>query len=210
MSVSQFQVVLGGRANGGGTNSWYLTQLNAFPIGSDLTPSQVDESRQALEGFYSDIGVYLADDLTLLFRSEVTTLDPVSGQTLGIISGSLGDSQGSGAGSAVSVSRATHLKLQVRTDTFSDGSRIQGGVFLGPLSDEAINAQGETSTAALNDVSAAAATALGSLASAGVGLTVWRRPRLASAPGGARDGEIALATQVSVWERLAVLRSRRD
>jgi hypothetical protein len=107
---------------------------------------------------------------------------------------------------------ATMILLRLNTSTFSDGSRIQGRAFLGPvaLSDDADG----TPTVSMNT----AAIAMGeALQDAGIGgvpiIGVWRRPRLAAAGPPivtARAGSFAAITSITSPDKFAVLRSRRD
>lgn len=105
------------------------------------------------------------------------------------------------------------MLLQLRTNTFSDGSRLAGRAFMGPVNP---SSDGDGSpTIELYTRTALFGTAL---LDEGIGaenpsVVVWRRPRLASAgpPAiSARAGSIGRVTAFTVPDRYSVLKSRRD
>lgn len=101
---------------------------------------------------------------------------------------------------------------KLNTNTFSDGSRLQGRHFLGPT---ALMIEGNgTPTAALLTEVGQYGTALGNAGPGGVPkVVVWRRPREASAGPPvvtARAGSFGIVTSYSTQDKFAILRSRRD
>lgn len=102
--------------------------------------------------------------------------------------------------------------LRLRTNTFSDGRRIQGRAFLGP-----IVANSDADGSPVSSVLARFVTMGEELLDIGIGegpsLVVWRRPRLFSEGPPeieARVGSSARVITTSVPDKFAVLRSRRD
>jgi len=104
--------------------------------------------------------------------------------------------------------------LQLRTTTFLDGSNIRGRAFIGPWANYT-----DTNGTPGIQVTTGLATMAGELQDAGPGgvpvLCVWRRPREADPehlpnPVTARDGYAANCTSITVPDKWAVLRSRRD
>lgn len=107
---------------------------------------------------------------------------------------------------------STCVLLQLRTLTFADGRKILGRTFMGPVS-ATIDADGSPNAAALAVGVNTGAALLDIGVTAGPGLRVWRRPRAARTlptPLSARDGSSALVTSITVPDKYAVLRSRRD
>lgn len=101
--------------------------------------------------------------------------------------------------------------LRIRTDTITDGKRIQGRAFLGPVG-RVTDADGSPQSGAM-DVALAMGNHLLTEGTTTSNLVVWRRPREAAAGPPvvtARPGSSALATAVSVPDKYAALRSRRD
>jgi len=104
--------------------------------------------------------------------------------------------------------------LQLRTTVFSDGSNIRGRAFIGPWANYT-----DTNGTPGIQVTTGLATMAGELQDAGPGgvpvLAVWRRPRLADpdhlpSPITARVGSAANVSSITVPDKWAVLRSRRD
>lgn len=150
---------------------------------------------------------------SVVVSPDVDVLDDATGELVDSFSvtppASVAGTNGAAFGPA-----AAMMLLQLRTSTFSDGSRLQGRAFLGP-SVPAADANGSPNAGIITP-----AVAFGvALLDEGVGddnpaLVVWRRPRAANPdatpPVDARAGSVGRVTSTGVPDRYAVLRSRRD
>lgn len=106
---------------------------------------------------------------------------------------------------------ATGLLVQLRTNTFSDKSRIRGRAFLSPVCNS-VAPSGAPTAGILSEATSFTVA----LADEGITATprvcVWRRPRPARLlpPRPSRLGEAAVVKTYTVPNKFVVLRSRRD
>jgi hypothetical protein len=211
MTVNVFQVELTGFTGGPGVNTW--TFVNGAPIpgdpGAALTPGQVDSVAASLGTIYSGFNTYMQNDVTWTIRSESQEVDEVTGQLQNITSGENAPISGTGTATAVGP-HFLMMKTQLRTDRFSDGRRIQGGPFIGPMTAERLSSGGSWLSTSLGVVETALSNGLAAAVAAGAIPVVWRRPRPASSPLGERPGTLGVVSASTVWSKPAVLRSRRD
>jgi len=205
-TISHLKANLSGFSGAPGVNSWFVVNVAGGP-GLDVTAANA--AGTALRQFYTGVTTHLQDDVTVTIDPEVINLDDINGQPQGSVSmdASLPAVNGVGASPA---SHASMMKLRLRTVEYQDGRRIQGGPFIGPIHGGAIQDSGDLTSAAQTALTSAATDLLADFVAAGLAGIVWRRPRPASSPLGARDGSSALVTSVGVFSRPAVLRSRRD
>lgn len=108
------------------------------------------------------------------------------------------------------------MLVRLKTNTFSDGSRLQGRAFLGPIIPIS-EANGTPNAGGVAAVAGFGAALLDVGVNGGPSVCVWRRPREAKPvsvlhPNGvtARAGMAAAVTSTSAPDKFAVLRSRRD
>lgn len=208
MAVAVYKVDISGRVEGEAVNSWTMVQGS---IPSDpFPPSSVDAAQTALNDFYTAITSRFNSSLDWTFPTTVDVFDEATGQLQSVVSGTGAPTTESGSASASTLSTATQMKLQTRSGVVQDGRELRGGVFLGPIAGAATDNDGMINSTTQSLIATAGATLLSDLVAAGIFLVVWRRPRPASAPGGARAGSLALVQSISVWNKPAVLRSRRD
>lgn len=208
MAVAVYKALLSGRAVGGGVNSWTFVQA-AIPS-DPFPPSSVDLVRDSLETFYTDLDGYFPPSGHVTLPPEASLYDESTGQLTAVVSGTGGSAVVDGTDASSKTSRATQLKIQTRSGVIQDGRELRGGIFFGPISETALTISGVLDSATITAVETAGSALLSTLVAGGVLMVVWRRPRPASAPGGARDGSLALVQSISVWNQPAVLRSRRD
>lgn len=208
MSVAAYQAELSGRATGGGVNTWTFVQAQ-IPS-SPFPPESVEAVRDALETFYVACDGFLPTSLDVTLPAEASIYNEETGQLQSVVTGSGGSTLVPGTDASSKTSRATQLKIQTRSGEIQDGRELRGGVFLGPISETALTLAGLVDPATITTVETAGAALLSTLAGDGVFMVVWRRPRPASAPGGARAGSLAIVQSISAWDQPAVLRSRRD
>lgn len=208
MTVAVYQAELSGRIEGAGVNSWTFVQAQ-IPS-SPFPPESVDVVRDALATFYTNLGSYIPGSLDILLPSSADLFNEGTGQLQEVVTSTQPPVVVDGTVTVSLTSLATQLKIQTRTGSVQDGRELRGGIFLGPIAETAIASTGLVSAAAQAAVNTQGATLLSTLAAGGVFMVVWRRPRPASAPGGARAGSLAIVQSISVSQRPAVLRSRRD
>lgn len=118
-------------------------------------------------------------------------------ESSGAIIGAFGISGTTGAGNVVgeSIPFACQALAQLRTNVYVNGREIRGRLFIPGLTESQVT-NGVVSSAALSGLNAA----FGALvADADADYVVWSR----------RNGQDSPVTAVTVWEQLAVLRSRR-
>lgn len=158
---------------------------------------------------YSTVSDYFAEDITIAPPSEVLEIDMATGELQEIHAVAVTDTIFSGAG-ADAMSRATMGKLQFRTDAIVDGRRVHGGVFLGPVGTNALSDTGGIAPPFIAAAKNAFDGLMNAVAFTEARLAVYQRPRKAGASLPARDGSFGHVQSVSLWNRPAVLRSRRD
>lgn len=202
MTIHRVQADIGGFAGGPGINSWYFTFL---PGGGPLDVTSANAAAQALQDFYQLTAQQLQSDVSITVLPDVTEIDETNGQVTNVVVATIPLAPTAGQGSDPA-SHATHVKIRLRTDTFLNGRRIQGGPFFGPIPGTAIGANGDIVTSQGQNIVTQLTSAYSGLSSSNQSPVVWRRPSFK----GATDGAIGLVTQVSYFPRPAVLRSRRD
>lgn len=106
---------------------------------------------------------------------------------------------------------ALSLCAQLRTATITDGHRLRGRAFLGPVAEQQ-DTDGSPNADQAVKVAAWAAALLDNGLD-GPDLAVWHRPRAAqpeaTPPVTARDGGSAIVSTITMADKYAVLRSRR-
>jgi len=106
----------------------------------------------------------------------------------------------------------TMVLCTLNTSTFSDGSRLKGRHFLGPVC-LMVDSNGTPNAGLISEIQQYG-TALNNAGPGGVPkVVVWRRPREAKAGPPAvtaRDGSFGIVTSYTVADKYSVLRSRRD
>jgi len=194
--------------------------LNTFYFVGNSSGTDVDPDADAADLCVERVQAAFAAGLTLYPSSWQVTVSPVV-DVLNPVDGELQDSFSvsppaaqAGSGGSAFGPTPTMLLLQLRTSTFLDGSRVQGRAFIGPIIPTGDN-DGTPNSGALG-----AGVDMGeALQDAGIGpsnpaLVVWRRPRVAvpeaTPPVTARVGSYGRVTSITVPNKYAVLRSRRD
>lgn len=199
------RTVLSGWSGGPGLYTWYFDVSEDAPTALEVV--------ERVHGAMTLAAVIWPSSITAQVQAQVDSLNPINGQLLDSFSVAEQDPiPGEQAGGDIAPPVCAIL-LKLQTSTFSDGSRIQGRSFFSPVAGLFAETDGTPHSTALDAVRDAGEALID------VGLdprpmVVWRRPRLADAehdpPITARAGSIALITSVSVADKFAVLRSRRD
>lgn len=202
MPMYRVRVDLGGFSGAPGLNTWWFK-------GDGATPADANIVGNRLQAFYEGVKPLLVTGMTITIPDEMDIFD----EATAVLSGSL--SMGgpfpatSGAGVQTTLSRATQLKTQFLTGRVSDGRRVAGGIYLGPIHSGAILSSGVIDPTDGEEVVDALSIFSDSL-TGNVQHAVYRQPRLASAPGGARAGAGFYVIGYGYKPLPAVIRSRRD
>lgn len=204
------RAVSSGWSGGPGLNTFYFIAASG---GGALVSGSAQLAHDRVRNAFYDARAAWPTSWTLAMQDNVDCLDPVNGDLVDSVATTpIAGVTGTAAGGFGPIAAAILLRLQ--TSIFSDGRRIQGRAFLGPV----VNSTDTNGTPAPALITAGTAFAT-ALADAGLWtsyprVVVWRRPRLADAlrtPAvTARDGMYAEVTSSSVPDKYAVLRSRRD
>lgn len=107
-------------------------------------------------------------------------------------------------------SRATMAKLQFITDRVRGNRMLRGGVYFGPIDDDAIAGDGSLTSGAKTTLSTAWAGAIDVNVTDQMRLCVYGRPNPEASNPNAREGVTGYVQAVNVMSVPAVLRSRRD
>lgn len=153
----------------------------------------------ALHTFFDSIKTLLPTSVTVSIDSTGDLITEATGALAGTWSGTAGASV-TGTVSAL-YAGPTGAVVDLVTSTIVGKRRLQGRMFLVPLTTDCYQADGTIATSALGTLQAAAAALLAS--TAGTHLVVWHRPR------GGAGGSKAAVTSVRVPDLACVLRSRR-
>lgn len=204
--IGRIQAELTGFQGAPGINSWFFAGTGLVPPDS---VANADAAAQALQDFYQLIAQQLQSDVTVRVLPEIALINDEDGQLAGTVSSTLTLPPTPGLGTTPA-SHASMLKLRLRTDVVSDGRRIQGGPFIGPIPGSMIAASGSIDTTGGANVVTRLEEMYADYTAAGLVPLIWRRPRSLGGPLPPRVGQSALVTGVSYFTRPAVLRSRRD
>lgn len=196
--ITKFRAVLTGFTGAPGVNTFYALNLQELePIQSDI-----DDFANQLQSMYENLAFWLVGTMSVDIDPVVDSFDVATGELVkrSQISQAL---EVPGDGLQNDVSRATQAKFRYQTDRIRRNRFVQGGIFFGPLSSGAIDQDGSLDTQFQGQVPNAHE---GLLDVAGpMRLAIWSQP----SPGGS-DGEYGYVQSVSVSNKPAVLRSRRD
>lgn len=152
-----------------------------------------------LHTFFNAIAAFMPTAVTTSYDFEGDTLDEATGALTGTWSGTTGAAV-TGTGTAT-YAGPVGACIDLRTSTIVGKRRLQGRMFLVPLSSDSFQADGTIGGTVLGALQSAAAALLGS--ASGAEWKVWHRPK----PG--QNGSAAAVTSVIVPDLAAVLRSRR-
>lgn len=150
----------------------------------------------AVADFWGDMLGLMVNYTTLLVEGEIAELDTASGQVIDVHS--TDPVAHTGASASAALPPMTQGLLRFRTGVFRDGREVRGRIFIPGPTEEG------------NDIAKPTSSYRTTLASAGANLgssqVVYSRPTSPEAG----DGGFELVSGRSVWEKWAVLRSRRD
>lgn len=217
MQLARVRAASKGWIGGPGLNTFY------FSAGPDANSDIITDSHASASAtrvrnaFLSATGAYPP-----AWKVNVsTTVDVIESSNGALVNSFTATPQAevSGSSGATFGPTAVMLLLRLSTDVFSDGRKIQGRAFMGPIG-AIVDPDGSPQASTL----AVMATFATSLMDAGVSqvpvLRVWRRPREARV-GGTIDGKVikplaqragsaARVVAITSPDKFAILRSRRD
>lgn len=197
MALARYRVALTGFQGAVGINTWHWTVPPLFDgAGAESLGAE-------LRTFYIAAAAYCRDEMTFNFPPFFDLLDEASGQLTGVVNMDNAPAAVNGNGTGGQLGRSSMYKLQLRTNTVANGRFVQGGIYLGPVAENAVGSDGSPNATSR----AAVITALEALVPGTVGgtdLVVYKRPVQG------QGGSAAPVASVSVSSTLAVLRSRRD
>lgn len=204
-----------GWLGGPGLNTFY------FRTGENQVPPVINTAQLCVTRVRAALDVWKAQ-MPLAWRCQVSNIVDVIEDSSGQLVNSFSvDPAAILAGVAPMgwAPTSTMVLLRLNTSTFSDGARLQGRAFLGPVANS-LDDNGTVTQSMLDNATATGAALLDAGISDNPDLVVWRRPREARAaytkgekvfPAVTqRNGSIAQVTSITVPDKFAVLRSRRD
>lgn len=196
--IYRIKVELGAFPGAPGLNTWFVRQA----VGSTLADTDVSAFMTDLRTFYDTIKVYMAPNVTMQILGDYDELQDADASLVSRNAVTAPAVVTAGAGSSAT-SRATMLKLQAITNTVSNNRLVRGGIFLGPVSNSAINGTDGSVASTPRTTVIGAMNALRTR-SGEARWAIWRQPR----PGLA--GSAGPVASCNVFAKPAVLRSRRD
>ena len=170
----------------------------------DYTPTLVVAAILAMRTAYEAAVDYFSPGVTVHFPNDATLIDVATGDAVDSVVGNDYVQDLVAAGTNGQESRATQACLALKTARFINGRRLQGRLFLGPISSGALQSNGQMDTTFVSDVNTAFLP-LTTGGTADIQLAVWHRPK---PPNGA--GDVAGAVTALVGAKPAILRTRRD
>lgn len=157
-------------------------------------PDEALAAKQSVNSFWNSIKGAVDNNLTAFIEGEVATMDPVTGDILGVISGGALTVVMTGGGDALPP--ANQGLLNWGTDTFVNGRRLKGRTFVpGPL-EANCDVDGSPSAAYV----AALLIAGQFLIDSSSNFSIWSKTH----------GVVDDVTGMSSGGKFAILRSRRD
>ena len=195
-SLLRVRVVGFGWVGGSGLNTFYFDPIST----PDATDAQDVYDR--VHGFFNAIKAIFENDTSWSVDSEVSEIDPATGDLINSFTVGTPASSVVGTGTDGLAGTATMAVLAYSTNTFVSGRRVLGRAFLGPLNKGAIvNGQFAAGAQAIVD---GAAPDLSDTAGGSSVQAVWHRPK------GAVPGSLAPITGWVTRSKVGILRSRRD
>lgn len=188
-----------GLVAGGGLSTHYFTQVG--------DPS-AEDFKGVVQDFWNACGPQITNECVYRVLGEMDIIDETTGDLVGSLT-TTDEAPTAGTSTEDNQPPATQTLLRLRTGAVVAGRRLQGRLFIpGPPR----NGTGDTtvpttaSRAAYQNAAAALITA-----TTGIGpWVVWSRPVSGNPTVPDRAGSTAAVVNGSVWDKYAVLRSRRD
>jgi hypothetical protein len=176
----------------GVTGSPYYSNL--YFAGS--TDGEAQVAVTAVDAFWTGMSEWMCTPMAMLIEGSVPQIDPATGDILQVFS--VGDETSAATSTSEAAPLASQILIQWRTGDYIAGRELRGRTFVPYIDIGAIN-DGVIASGARSSVLSDANTLLSAAAGAG-GLVVWSRTH----------GQASAISNASVWNQLAVMRSRRD
>lgn len=206
MSLMRVRVVGTGWTGAPGLATHYFRSLLDGEADAELCVDRVHAA-------YTDAADLWPLDVNWQVSGDVDVINETSGEIISTWSPGPPAVVLGGAADTSRMAIATALLVRWNTSTFLAGRRVQGRTFISPLYSQMVDGVG-TPTETARGLGVAFGAALMDEGATDLPLVVWRRHRDADPdhvpPITERDGEIAPVTSVTVPDKFAVLRSRRD
>jgi len=192
----RFRIALTGWNGGPGVNTLHFRNEGI------LASEGLDEIADAIATTYTALKGLIVPGVSMLVQPNVDVIDDSTG-TLVRAESISAIAPIAASGNTTKASRANMLLAQLHTDLITDGRRVQGRVFIGPMADQGSDTDGTVPAAVRLTVSSAFDGLLDVL---GARLAVWHRPK----PRAAANGDSGHVQSVTCMGKPAQLRSRRD
>lgn len=157
----------------------------------------------AMAAFLGSIDGRWPQTFSWVIDANIAVIDPVTGVETGVLSGPVGNT-GSGALTLFPLPTADQGHLTLNTAIVRFGRRVRGGIFIPGTTTADSGQDGRPLTAYINALALASAFLMDPTT---VELVVWSRPTTVPT---VRPGAAATVQSISVTNKFAVLRSRRD
>jgi hypothetical protein len=198
--LARCRVELSWDSGGPGVNTFYWSKGSMI---GDSWYDVMDVALEELQVTYEGLAPIIADTAHWAISPDFDIIDVESGNI--IDQDSLTREMGGGTGSATAtgVSRAQQAYFRFKTDNFTDGYRLAGGTFIGPIA-SGMDENGKFGSAARLEYEDAWTAPTSGL---GPRLAVYHRPVTTGVPS---DGYYGDVVQVRMKDVPGTLRSRRD
>lgn len=202
--VYQYKVLLSGWNGGPGMNTIHLL---SFEEGT-ASQGALQDGADQIQAAYNAMKQYFVGFSTFTLLPEVKALN-VGDASLVELRNVAGWAV-STASSATTSSRATMAKMRFITDRVRGNRILRGGIYFGPIDDDAIESDGTLKQSAKTALAAAWNGLTDVNITDQMRLAVYGRPDPTNKNPAVREGVTGYVQSVSVMPVPAVLRSRRD
>lgn len=203
--IARSLIGLSGWKGGDGVNVvHWVPRGTANPTVGSYDTTIVNGVAADLMDIYAGIVSKMPQGCKVQTLAEVTLLDVTTGKAVGAIAATSLPDVLVAQGGPGKTSRATQATLSLGTDTFINGRRLRGRVYVGPIGTDALNDDGTVRT----DVQTAIGEGFRPLCADGLSdgqVVVFHRPTK-----GGSDGGASPVTSYIVRSLPGTLRSRRD
>lgn len=165
-------------------------------------PDGVEEWHDTLLAALTNYEGNIPDSITLTIEPDVAFFDDSDGVIDGVTVDPAGARVVDGLTTGALLSRATQLVVRTRTNEYVNGRRLQGRIFLGPIGNNALSADGQVLAAIVTD---APTNWSGLISGLGGRLCVWHRPT----PAAPTSGTYGDVVSIGINSTPGTLRSRK-
>jgi hypothetical protein len=182
-----------------------------FDSGS-FTDAMADAAGDRVETFFGACATLFPNNVRITVQSDAEVIEETNGEIISVLSTGP-RSAVAGTAAANAYSAASGVVVTWRTGGVVVGRRVRGRTFLVPTANVAYDLDGTLGSGPMNTIQTAANALAATTGSPDLG--VWSRPHKARvAKDGtnvpARDGSWYVVTSVTIPDKVAILKSRRD